>query len=190
MSIKVLPYQLKKQVEEIKKEYYYPSFKSLRGNILEIGFGKGDNFKYYPDECKVFAIEKKEKLLTFKNEVTRKVNFKKGTAEHLPFENNFFDAVVFSFVLCSVNSVENTIKEINRVLKKDSKILLLEHIKSNNKVTYTFQKVLTGLQTLFTDCHLDRDPRRIIKENNFRVIEEKKFNNSLEPYLFMKLIKQ
>ena len=98
--------------------------------------------------------------------------------------------MILSFVLCSVNSVENSIREIKRVLKRGGEIVLLEHIKSNNKITYKVQKVLNGVQTLFFDCHLDRDPREILRKNKFKILTEKIFYNSLEPYLFMELIKQ
>jgi len=186
--MKVLPYQLKRQINEIKKDYFYPSLQSLNGNILEIGFGKEENFNYYSDNSTVYAIENKNKFLTIENR-NNNVILKKGTVEQLPFENDVFDAVVFSFLLCSVNSVESSIQEIKRVLKKDGKIILLEHIKSNSKMTYAVQKLISGFQTLFVNCHLTRDPRIVLKQN-FNITNEKIFNNSLEPYLYMELIKQ
>lgn len=192
MSLKVFPYQLKKQINEIKNNYFYPSLKSLNGNILEIGFGKGDNFEYYPDDSKIYAIEKTEKLLINGNNHFKKKNLilKKGTAENLTFENEFFDAVVFSFVLCSVNSIDkSSIQETKRVLKKGGRIILLEHIKSKNKISLAIQKTITAIQTLFISCHMDRDPRPFLKEN-FKIIREEFFDNSLEPYLFMELIKE
>lgn len=191
MSIKVLPYQLKNQIYEIKHCFFYPSIKSLKGNILEIGFGKGENFQHYSNNCKIFAIEKNEKILTnAEKEVGKnKVQLKKGIAEELPFENNYFDAVVFSFVLCSVNSIEKSLNEVLRVLKNNGKIILLEHIKSNNKMTLSVQKVITNVQSLFTTCRLDRDPRHYIDKSKFKILSERVFKNDLEPYLFMELKK-
>jgi ubiquinone/menaquinone biosynthesis C-methylase UbiE len=191
MSVKVLPYQLKKQINEIKNDFFYPSIKKLKGNILEIGFGKGENFQYYSNGCKIFTIEKNEKFLINAEKIFResKIRLKKGIAEKLPFENEYFDAVVFSFVLCSVNSIEKSLNEILRVLKKNGKVILLEHVKSENKFTIAVQKLITGIQSLFIDCRLDRDPRWFIDKTKFKIISEKIFINHLEPYLFMKLMK-
>ena len=190
MSVKVLPYQLKKQINEIKNDLFYPELRKLNGNILEVGFGKGVNFEYYSDRCKIYAIEKKEKHINNNNHFnSENIVLKNGVAENLPFEDSFFDTVVFSFVLCSVDSIDKTIQEAKRVLKQGGRVILLEHIKSDNKITLALQKTITGIQSLFVSCRMDRDPRPYLKEN-FKVVREEFFNNSLEPYLFMKLINE
>ena len=190
MELKVLPHQLKKQISEIKNDYFYPSLKSLKENILEIGFGEGKNFAVFPSDSKIFAIEKNEKFLNDKKSTEKKnIIFKKGVAEKIPFENEFFDAVILSFVLCSVDSIEENLNEIYRVLKKDGKIVLLEHIKSDSKITLAIQKMITGIQSLFISCRMDRDPRVFINEQKFEILSEKVFENNLEPYLFMELKK-
>ena len=189
MSIKVLPHQLKKQINEIKNDFFYPSLNAINGNVLEIGFGKGNNFEHYPNECNIYAIEKIEKHINRSNKNRKNLILKNGIAEDLPFENEFFDFVVFLFVLCSVNSIDKTIQETKRVLKKGGKIILLEHIKSKNKITLAVQKTITVLQSPFVSCRMYRDPRPNLKEN-FKVVKEEFFNNSLEPYIFMELIKE
>lgn len=187
MSIKVLPYQLKKQINIIKNDFFYPSLKTLNGNILEIGFGKGNNLGVYPDRCKVYAIDKTKEHINNPNPLGNKnIVLKKGIAEEIPYKDDFFDAVVFSFVLCSVNSVDKTIQEIKRVLKKGGRVILLEHIKSENKISHFVQKAITVIQSFFVSCHMDRDPRPILKKN-FKVVKEEYFNNSLEPYIFMEM---
>jgi len=192
MSVKVLPYQFKKQINEIKNDLFYPAIKSLKGNTLEIGIGNGDNYKYFnPNQSKIYAIEKNEKHLqsALNNTLDYNIVVKKGVAEKIPFDDNFSDNVVFSFVLCSVDSIEDSLKEILRVLKKGGKVILLEHIKSNSKMVLAVQKMITGIQSIFIDCHLDRDPRLFIDEKKFEIKSEKVFMNNLEPYLFMELIK-
>ena len=190
MELKILPHQLKRQIDEIKNDYFYPSIKPLKGNILEIGFGKGENFDLFPDSSKIFAIEKNEKFLNNKKPIEkRNIYLKKGVAEKIPFENEYFDAVILSFVLCSVDSIKESLEEIYRVLKKDGKVVLLEHIKSDNKITLVVQKMITSIQSLFISCRMDRDPRLFIDKTKFKVLTEKVFENNLEPYLFMELKK-
>lgn len=192
MSVKVLPYQLKNQINEIKSDLFYPEINSLKGNILEIGIGNGDNYKYFNfAQSKIYAIEKNEKHLqsAMNNTLDYDIVVKKGVAEKIPFNDNFFDNVVFSFVLCSVDSIEKGFMEILRVLKKGGKVVFLEHIKSNSKMTLAVQKIITGIQSFFIDCHLDRDPRLFVDETKYKIESEKLFMNNLEPYLFMELIK-
>ena len=192
MCIKILPHQLKEQINQVKNDWFYSSIKSLKGNILEIGIGNGDNYKYFNfDQSKIYAIEKSEKHLqsAIKNTLGYDIIVKKELAETIHYDDNFFDGIVISFVLCSVDSIKDTLKEILRVLKKEGKVILLEHIKSNNKLTLAIQKIITGIQSLFIDCHLDRDPRLFIDETKFKIKSEKVFMNDLEPYIFMELIK-
>ena len=49
--------------------------------------------------------------------------------------------------------------------------------------------MITGIQSLFISCRMDRDPRLFIDKTKFKVLTEKVFENNLEPYLFMELKK-
>lgn len=194
MSIKIFPYQLKKQIKEIKTNYIIPSLNGLKGNVLEMGYGNGENFKYYNKECIVYAIDKRNKFpleTEIENHDNCKVFIQKGNVEQMPFQTDFFEAVVASFVLCSVDSVRNTIQETKRVLKKGGKLIFLEHIKSDNKFILAIQEILTQIQVLFSiECHLNRDPRKFIQNDSFEIIKEKIYPNSFEPYLYLEAIKQ
>jgi len=194
MTIKILPYQLKKQIRHIKENYFFPTLEGLRGNVLEIGYGKGENLKYYSEGCSVLAIDKKiefEHLEKMQKNTRCELFIQEAKAERLPYGDGYFDAVIGSFVLCSVESLEKTLDEISRVLKKGGKLILLEHIKSNNKITGAFQKVLTAiLRLLAKDCHLDRDPRHFHTNDSFKIITEKVFSNSIEPYLYLEALKR
>jgi len=53
-----------------------------------------------------------------------------GFAEKLPFEDNSFDSVVSTLVLCSVTSQTKVLKEIKRVLKPDGVFVFIEHVKA------------------------------------------------------------
>lgn len=185
--------QLKKQADEIKTNYFFPAIEKLSGNVLEIAFGKGETFSHYPNSSTVYAIEKKyshKKINKSKQLAKCNLIIKKGTAEHLNFPSNFFDAAVVSFGLCSVNSNEKTIKEINRTLKVGGKFVLIEHVKSENKLSSIIQNILTGIQMVFgISCHLNRDPRPFLQQVKFQIINEKIFHNAFEPYLYIEAIK-
>lgn len=194
MPIKILPYQLKAQISHIKENYFIPSLEALTGNVLEIGCGKGENFKYYSEGCSVFAIDKKIKVEQFgeiHKDTQCKLNIIETEAERLQYKDEFFDAVIGSFVLCSVVSIENTFDELSRVLKKGGKLIFIEHIKSSNRFTLAFQRILTTIQKIFSkDCRMDRDPRHFLSKNKFNIVTEKVFPNSLEPYLYLEAVKR
>lgn len=194
MCIKILPNQIKKQIEFIKINHFIPTIKVLTGRILEIGFGKGELFKYFNEKSCVFAIDKKfdtKQIEENKKEIKCTLNIQKIFNNRLDYENETFDAVVCSFVLCSVDSSEYTINEITRILKKEGKLILLEHIRSNYFIIKIIQKILTFILYVFSkDCHLDRDPRDFIKNDKFNIISEKVFSNLLEPILYVEAIKQ
>jgi len=54
------------------------------------------------------------------------VDFRKGDAEHLPFEDESFDAVVNRYVLWTVPNPKTAISEWNRVLKPGGKIVIID----------------------------------------------------------------
>lgn len=58
------------------------------------------------------------------------IELREGRAESLPYPDGFFDAVVVSFVLCSVESVETSVGEIARVLKPGGERRFLGHVRA------------------------------------------------------------
>lgn len=188
MTIKIFTFQLKRQIRDIKNDFFIPSIQSLTGRVLEIGFGQCNNFKFYDKNCEIYGID--IKIGQLKNTRQNKFHLREGEIEHLPFEDNYFDAVVGSFVLCSVKSVERSISEINRVLKDRGRLVLLEHVKSEKKTVVLFQKITNLICKLLTNnCHLDRTPQVYIKKEKFHIVKEEKFDNYLEPYLYIEAIK-
>jgi ubiquinone/menaquinone biosynthesis C-methylase UbiE len=181
--------QLKDQIKFIRNNHFHPKLSTLTGNILEIGFGKGDSFKHYRQDSNVHAIDLN--TLEFDKQADHSnLSIFQGNAENLPFPDDYFDSLVFSFVLCSVDSVDAVINEINRVVKRGGTIIALEHVKSNKRFIVFFQKLITAIQrTVGMKCHLDRDPRSAWKSYNFKTITEVEFHNSLEPYLYIELEK-
>ena len=57
------------------------------------------------------------------------IEFTQGDSEKLPFEDNLFDAVMVSFGVRNFENLVVGLTEINRVLKKDGKITVLEFSK-------------------------------------------------------------
>ena len=103
------------------------------GSVLEIGVGTGANLNFYKQEniTQLYGIEPsftKETLEKTKDQMI----LIKGVAEDLPFEDQFFDTVVCTIALCSVDSLEKSLDEIHRVLKDKGAFFFVEHVLPEN----------------------------------------------------------
>ena len=146
------------------------------GKILEIGSGTGVNFQYYNDN-EVVAIEPDDKLRkeSFKKAEGKNIKIISGDAENLEFQDNEFDTVVVTLVLCTIPDYKKSLLEIKRVCRPGGKILVLEHIRHENKALAFIQDVLTPIwKKIALGCHLNRPTVEVIEEYNFQ-IEKKNY---------------
>lgn len=111
----------------------------VEGNrILEVGVGTGKNFRYYPANAEITAIDFSEKMLSRAMEKAKKqgieIDLQQMDVQNLTFEDDTFDTVVATFVFCSVPEPVKGLKEMRRVCKLGGKVLLLEHVLSTDRV--------------------------------------------------------
>ncbi len=145
-----------------------------KGKILEIGSGTGVNFELYNNH-QVVAIEPDKKL---RDESLKKVNGRNitiisGDAENLDFDDNEFDTVVVTLVLCTIPDYKKSLLEIKRVCKKGGKILVLEHVRHRNKALALLQDILTpGWKKIALGCHLNRPTVEVIESLDFKIVNK------------------
>lgn len=96
--------------------------RGARGNNLEIGAGTGLNFPHYRDDVEVIAIEPdpymRQRAQRRLAESGRHIALHDASAEELPFEDDSFDTVVGTLVMCSVPRPQRALAEIRRVLSR------------------------------------------------------------------------
>ena len=78
-----------------------------------------------------------------------------GYAEKLPFEDSSFDIVTISFGIRNFNNYEQAINEINRILKPDGKLAILEFCRPKNSIFQTlfsfyFNKIIPVIGKVLT----------------------------------------
>jgi len=129
----VLEYPMEKGFSKWRKDL----LKHAKGKTLEVGIGTGKNIPYYPEDVELTGIDFSPKMIEIaskKAENYNNVSLYLMDAESMDFENDAFDTVVTSCVFCSVPDPVQGLKEIRRVCKEGGKILMLEHVRSDNKM--------------------------------------------------------
>ena len=110
-----------------QKRQLFRDLKYAKGSlkILEIGAGAGANFQFYHSRTKVTCLEPNEEFKAYILQNGAKTGLSKenitmvrGYAENMDMlAADSFDAVVCTFVLCSVRSTSLVLQEVKRVLK-------------------------------------------------------------------------
>lgn len=163
--------------------------KELKGHVLEIGSGTGVNFNFYHELCNVTAIEpslpmlEKAKLkLTQPN--IRIYNYAIGDKDLKKLKpKGGFDAVVCTLVLCTVPNLEKTLLVIKELLKKNGKLIILEHIHSKHPIKSKFQTIINPIwKKVGEGCNLNRNTDEILVKNGFTMLKESYFKHGLDFY--------
>ncbi len=106
-------------------------------SILDVATGTGD-FAFEAmrlKPTKMVGIDISDGMLNVgrekikKRKLTDKMEFLNADSEDLPFDDNHFDAVTVSFGVRNFQNLLKGLKEINRVLKTDGKVVILEFSK-------------------------------------------------------------
>ena len=129
-------------------------------HVLEVGVGIGKNFPYYPADVEISAIDFSEKMLkraearASKEKI--KVSLMQMDAQNLVFEDNTFDTVVASLVFSSVPDPVRGLMEIERVCRPGGKVVLLEHVLSDNPIRRWFANLANPLVVRVIGANINR----------------------------------
>lgn len=142
-----------------------------QGRVLEVGAGTGINLDYYHAGLELVLSEPDAAMLARLRTRAggRNVEVVQATAERLPFADDSFDTVVATLVLCSVAEPALVLAEIGRVLEPAGRLLLLEHVRSDDPQLARRQDRLARPWRLASGgCRCNRDSVRLVEECGFR----------------------
>jgi SAM-dependent methyltransferase len=93
----------------------------------------------------------------------------RAPAEDLPFEDDSFDTVVSTLVLCGVDDQVRALHEARRVLRPGGQLLFLEHVRSEDPGLARFQDRMNWLNRLVVQCDCNRPTLAAIETEGFAV---------------------
>jgi len=145
------------------------------GAVLEIGAGTGSNLAHYNGvESLVFTEPEPAMLRRLQKKAREEAPLAKilrAPAEDLPFEDDSFDTVVSTLVLCGVDDQVRSLREIKRVLRPGGRLLFLEHVRSDDAAMARFQDRMNWLNRLVVQCDCNRPTLTTIEATGFTVTE-------------------
>jgi SAM-dependent methyltransferase len=146
----------------------------LSGRVLEVGAGIGTNFVFYPESVEqVVALEPEARLRARARAAAAKAPVPVAVTGETMEEFSCgepFDAVVCSFVLCSVRDPRTALHHLYALLRPGGQLRYLEHVASPGArgrlqrfADATFWARLAG------NCHTHRHTQRSVVNAGFQV---------------------
>lgn len=177
ISSRVYALWIHRNSERLNKKiarFKYSFFRELQGTVVEIGPGSGANARFLPTAVtRYVGVEPNPFLRTQFNSLKSKLPIQMecvdGKAERLPLSENFANAVICTFVLCSVSDQNKVLAEVLRVLKPGCPFLFVEHIAAPaGSAARFFQNIFTPLSCHFCGgCEWNRDTLTAVRKTKF-----------------------
>ena len=144
------------------------------GRVLEIGGGTGANLPHYADDLESLVLTEPEppmlrRLQRKAREEAPLAKVLRAPAEDLPFEDDSFDTVVSTLVLCGVDDQARALREARRVLRPGGRLLFLEHVRADDPDLARYQDRINWLNRLMVDCDCNRPTLASIEAEGFTV---------------------
>jgi len=147
--------------------------RQARGNVLEVGVGTGSSFEDYPPSRRIMAVDISGEMLRRANEKLKNYNgnikLRREDVQRLPFKDETFDTIFTSLVFCSVTDPIKGLAELHRVLKKDGKLLMLEHVRSRGRALGYFMDKLNPWIARYGVDNINRDTVDNLRKAGFEV---------------------
>jgi len=167
----------------IKDEWREKAMGNLEGEVLEVGVGTGANLKLYPRGVRLTAIDFSPGMLKYAREKSQELDFPvkllEMDAQALDFADNTFDYVVATCVYCSVPDPVKGLMEMRRVVKPNGKVILLEHMRSDNPIVGTIMDILNPIGLTIIGANINRRTIDNIHKAGFIIEEEEKLMTNI-----------
>jgi ubiquinone/menaquinone biosynthesis C-methylase UbiE len=145
------------------------------GRVLEIGAGTGVNLDLYPDAVEDLVVIEPDPHMAKRLKAKLvgsggRAVVLEAPAERLPFEDDGFDTVVATLVLCTIPDPGAALVEAARVLGPGGQLLFIEHVRAEDPGLARWQDRLEKPWRFLGDgCHCNRDTIATIAASPFEL---------------------
>lgn len=163
------PFVTDDELDDLEREFV----SRLRGRVLEIGAGDGENFGALHPEVEWIGLEpdakRRSELATRAREWGHASAPLDASAEAIPLPDNSVDAVVGTYVLCSVSDPAVALAEVRRVLVPGGRVVFVDHVAApRGTAKRALQRFVTPFSARFCHgCHWDRDTAQLLAKAGF-----------------------
>ncbi|HEY7438202.1 MAG TPA: class I SAM-dependent methyltransferase [Acidimicrobiia bacterium] len=145
-----------------------------RGDVLEIGAGTGANLDLYGSEVATLTLTEPEAPMLRRLErriADQQISAMvlRAPAEDLPFEDDSFDVVVSTLVLCGVSDQPRSLRQLQRVLRPGGQLLFIEHVRAEDARLARHQQRMNWCNRLVVGCECTRPTLSTIRDTGFDV---------------------
>jgi len=188
----------------------FVKLRKFSGNVIDIATGTGDiaiKIKGKYPNVAITGYDPSNNMLNLarKKNVNKNINFIQGFCEDMPFENEFFDFATITFGIRNTKSVNESLTEIRRVLKKNGILMIMEFSKNETIIIKQLYKIylhwiIPFIGLLFSKFNEYKyladsiegfyskdEMNKILEFNDFKVMENVQYNFGLVTvYIVMK----
>ena len=140
---------------------------TVRGRVLDVGFGTGLSLAHYPAEVRVIGIDVSAKMLGFGRQAAGQAGHHAEVsvmdAERLGFADHVFDSVAFNLCLCTIPNPEAAIREAVRVVKPGGPMVFLEHVRSHLLPVALIQQAINPVMVALEADHFNRRTADVVR---------------------------
>ncbi len=147
---------------------------TVRGLVLDVGFGTGLSIPHYPPGTRVIGIDVSSKMLgvgrRFARERGREADVAVMDAERLALPDHVFDSVAFNLCLCTIPDPAAAVREGVRVAKPGAPMVFLEHVRSHLLPVALVEEALNPVMVALQADHMNRRTADIVKRSGVEVL--------------------
>jgi ubiquinone/menaquinone biosynthesis C-methylase UbiE len=147
---------------------------TVRGLVLDVGFGTGLSVPHYPADVRVVGIDISPKMLEvgkrFAKEHGRHADVLVMDAERLALPDHVFDSVAFNLCLCTIPNPEAAVREGVRVAKLGAPMVFLEHVRSHLLPVAFLEEAVNPAMVALQADHFNRRTAEVVRRSGVEVI--------------------